>query len=299
MEMKRKFDLQLLAEENTTVTADLEPAISVDHVSRISGNITELQQVLGITEMTPMGAGTTIKIWKMEQVNTPEQVAEGETIGLTKIERKLARTIDLVLKKFRRNTTAEAIQKVGREIAINQTDEKLVSGIQKQIKKDFYEVLGEGTGTASGTTLQAALSAAWGAVKKFYEDEDATPIYFVSSDDLADYLGTAQITMQQAFGLSYIQDFIGLGTVIVSPSLTKGKLIATAKENLNGAYIPANSGDVARSFGLTSDATGLVGMNHSADNTNATINTLVMAGVVFYPEVLDGVIVSTIAPAGA
>ena len=299
MKMKKIFNLQLLAEENTTVTTDLEPAISVDHVSRIHGNIKELQQVLGITEMTPMAAGTAIKIYKMEQVNTPEQVAEGETIGLTKIERKLANTIDLVLKKYRRNTTAEAIQSVGREIAINQTDEKLVSGIQKDIKKAFYTLLGTGTGTATGTTLQAALSAAWGAVKKFYEDEDATPIYFVSSDDLADYLGTAQITMQQAFGLSYIQDFLGLGTVVVSPTLAKGKLIATAKENLNGAYIPANSGDVARSFGLTSDATGLVGINHSADNTNATINTLAMSGVVFYPEVLDGVIISTIAPAGA
>lgn len=295
--MKERMNLQLFAEAN--ITSDLEPAISVDCVSRITRNITELQKVLGITEMTPMSAGTSIKIYKMEQANTPEQVAAGETIGLTKIERKLARTIDLVLKKFRRNTPAEEIQKVGREVAINQCDEKLLSGIQKDIKRDFYAMLEAGTGEATGVTLQGALAAAWGAIKNFYEDQDATPIYFVSSDDLAEYLGSAQVTMQQAFGLSYIQDFLGLGTVVVSPTLTKGKVIATAKENLHGAYVPANSGDVAKTFGLTSDSTGLVGMNHSAITGNATVDTLAMSGVVFYPELLDGVIVATIETAGA
>lgn len=296
--MNKLFDLQLFAAEtNTTTTTDLEPAISIDCVSKLSSNIVELQKVLGITELEPMTAGTTIKIYKMEQVNTPEQVAEGETITLTKINRTLARTVELVLKKFRRNTTAEAIQKTGREIAINKTDGKLISSIQKGIKKDFYSMLLEGTGTASGATFQAALAAAWGAVTKFYEDEDATPIHFVSSDDVADYLGTAQVTLQQAFGMSYIEDFLGLGTVVINPNMTKGKVASTAKENLHGAYIPANTGDVAKTFGLTSDKTGLVGMTHQPVSGNATVDTLAMSGVVFYPELLDGVIITEIAGA--
>lgn len=298
--MKSKFNLQLFAAAtNTIVAADLDPAISIDCVSRLNSNIAELRQVLGITEMEPMPAGTSIKIYTLEQVNTPDQVGEGEDIPLTEIKRRLARTIELTLKKYRKNTTAEAIQKVGRDMAINKTDEKLLSGIQKGIKADFYSMLSTGTGSASGTTLQSALSAAWGAIKKFYVDEDATPIYFASSDDVADYLGTAQINMQQAFGMSYVEDFLGLGTLVVSPSLTKGKLIATAKENLHGAYVPANTGDVARTFGLTSDTTGLVGMTHQPISGNATVDTLVFSGVVFYPELLDGVIVSTISPAGA
>ena len=246
-----------------------------------------------------MTSGSTIKIYKMEQVNTPQQVGEGETIGLTKIQQKLARTIEMTLKKFRKQTTAEAIQRSGRNLAINKTDEKLVSSIQKSIKKDFYTVLLTGTGTASGTGLQATLSAAWGAVAKFYEDEDATPIYFVSSDDVAEYLATAQVTMQTAFGISYIQDFLGLGTVVIAPSLTKGKLVATAKENLRGAYVPAQSSDLAQSFGLTADSTGLIGMTHAVSSDNATIDTLMFSSVVFYPELLDGVIVATIKAAEA
>ena len=296
--MEKRFRLKGLqlfaAEENTTKTTDLEPAISVDFTSRLQSNITELQNLLGITDLDPMTSGSVIKIYKMEQVNTPEQVGEGETIGLTKIQQKLARTIEMKLDKFRKQTTAEAIQRSGRNLAINKTDEKLVSSIQKSIKKNFYSVLLTGTGTASGTGLQATLSAAWAAVAKFYEDEDATPIYFVSSDDVAEYLATAQVTMQTAFGISYIQDFLGLGTVVIVPSLTKGKLVATAKENLRGAYVPAQSSDLAQSFGLTADSTGLIGMTHSVSSDNATIDTLMFSSVVFYPELLDGVIVATI-----
>lgn len=299
--MKMKdMKLQIFAApENEVVTTDLEPAISVDFTTRLSSNITELQNLLGIADLEPMSAGTLIKVYKMEQVNTPEQVAEGETIPLTKINRKLAKTVELSLNKYRKQTTAEAIQKVGRNIAINQTDEKLVSGIRKDIKKNFYNVLLTGTGSTVGTTLQGALAAGWGKVKKFYEDEDATPVFFVSSDDVAEYLGSAQITMQTAFGWTYIENFLGLGTAIVTPALAKGKTIATAKENLRGAYVPAGSGDLAQSFNLTSDTTGLVGMTHQIAADNASITTLIMSGVVFYAELLDGVVISTIKPAGA
>lgn len=293
--MFKKFNLQLFAAEtNTTVKDDLEPAISIDHANRIASNIKELQTLLGITEMEAMNAGTLIKIYKMEQVNTPAQVAEGEIIPLTKVERKLASTIELGLNTYRRNTTHKAIQASGRDIAINKTDEKLLSGIQKDIKKNFYDVLLTGNGKAAGVGFQGTLAASWAELRKFHEDEDVTPIYFVSVDDVAGYIGGTAADMAQAFGLSYLENFLGLGTVVVSPRITKGKVVAVAKENLHGAYVPANTGDVARSFGLTADSTGLVGITHSIKTENATIDTLAMSGVVFYPEMLDGVIIGTI-----
>lgn len=292
-----KFDIQMFAEENMNVAADLTPGISIDFVSRFTSNIQELQKVLGITEMESMAAGTAIKIYKMEVGEVAAQVGEGENIGLTKVTRVLDRTIELVLNKYRRNTSAESIQKHGRDMAINQCDEKLVAKIQKEIKQDFFDVMAAGTGKASGTGLQATLANAWGALNVAHEDEGATPVHFLSPLDVADYLGAAQITMQNAFGLSYVEDFLGLGTVIISPRVAKGKTISTAKENLHGAFIPANSGDVARTFGLTSDATGLVGMTHQPITSNATVDTLMMSGVVFYPEYLNKVIVGTINPA--
>ena len=290
--MRKYFDLQMFADAN--LTKDNAPAISIDLTSKFAGNIDELREVLGVTEMEPMAAGTTIKIYRMVQVNTPEQVAEGEVIALTQIKQELARTEEITLKKYRKATTAEEIQRVGKNLAINKTDAKLVSGVQSEIKGDFYAAMLDGEGTAAGATLQATLANAWGALKKRFVDEDVTPIHLVSSDDVADYLGSAQVTMQNAFGMSYIKDFLGLGTLIVTPSLAKGKTISTAKENLRGAYVPANSGDVATSFGLTADATGLVGMCHTPVSSNASIETLVMSGVKFFPEMIDGVIVGTV-----
>ena len=64
----RKLNLQrFAAPTGTIVTTDLEPAISIDFASRLASNITELQQVLGITEMIPMANGPSIKIYKMTQ----------------------------------------------------------------------------------------------------------------------------------------------------------------------------------------------------------------------------------------
>ncbi|MFQ6792911.1 MAG: hypothetical protein ACLRT4_09025 [Thomasclavelia sp.] len=293
--MNRKLlNLQLFAEENLITSSDIEPAISIDFTSRLNSNITELQTLLGVTDMTPMSSGTVIKMYKMVQVNTPEQVGEGETIKLTKFERKAVKQIELTLKKYRKSTTAEAIQKFGRSRAINDSDALLVSGIQKEIKGSFYDSLKNATGSATGSNLQSTLAAVWGAIKQQYKDTDATPIYFVSTADVADYLGNAQINLQTAFGFTYIENFLGLGTVVITPELDAGEVYGTAKENINGAYVPATSGDVAQTFGLTGDATGLVGMTHQIKGDNATVETIAFSGVVFYPEITDGIIKGTI-----
>lgn len=286
--------LQLFAAETgTTVSADLAPAISVDFTSRIAQNIVELQELLGITDLIPMSAGTDIKIYKWTVDELAAQVGEAENIGLTHVKRELANTITLDLDKYRRNTSAESIQKVGRDIAINQSDEKLVQKVQKGIKGSLYTVLKAGTGTATGANLQKVLANLWAKLQGYYEDEDVTPVYFVNQQDVADYLGTAQITMQTAFGFTYIENFLGLGTAIISPQVTAKKPIATAKENLRGAYVPM-SGDVAQTFGLIADTTGLVGMTHSTKTGNATVDTLLMSCVKFFPEFQDGVFIGTI-----
>ena len=300
MNKKEFMGLQLFAgaATNTIVAADLEPAISIDFTSRIHQNIDELRQLLGISELIPMAAGTDIKIYEMTKENTPAQVGEGVTIPLTEIKRKLKTTISITLDKYRKNTTAEAIQKVGRNMAVNQTDEKLISEIQKDVKKAFYTALATGTGTATGTSLQITLANLWAKLQTRYEDMDVSPIFFINPQDVADYLGTAQLTMQTAFGFTYIENFLGLGTAVISPQVEAKSIYATAKENLNGAYVPV-SGDVAQTFSLTYDTTGTIGMTHQMKSDNATIDTLIISCVKFFPEYADGVFKGTIAAAAA
>lgn len=293
--MKKKFDLQLFTVPiNETVTTDLAPAISVDYTSRIAENITALQELLGVTELQPMAAGSTIKVYS-ETVTMGAQVAEGEQLNLSKVSRQVAATYELTLKKYLKEVTAESIQKFGRDRAINRTDDKLIGEIRKGIKTDFFTLLGTGTGTAaSGSTLQQVLANVWAALQTTFEDKDVTPVFFVSPTDVANYLGLATITMQTAFGFSYVENFLGLGKAIINPGLTAGTVIGTVEENLNGAYVPATGGDLAESFNLTSDESGLVGMVHMPNVSNASIDTLLFSGVKFYPELLNGVIKGTI-----
>lgn len=292
--MTKKIDLQLFAAEaNLTAAADLEPAVSIDLTSRMSENISTLLRVISVNEMIPMAVGTTIKMYETKIKTKPTtQAAEGDVIGLTKVERKLKNTFEIALSKYRKATSAEAIQKIGRTTAVDQTDQVLIKSIQKDIKDSFFTLLGTGTGTttAVATGLQAAMAAAWGAVQTKFDDVDATPIYFISTTDAAKYLATAQVTMQTAFGMSYIENFLGMGDTFITPSLTAGTVVATAKENLFCAYIPTSNGEVANTFGLTSDQTGLVGMTHSLATDRATVDTLVMSGVKFFPEDLSAVI---------
>ena len=292
---KKDFDLQLFAAEaGASLSTDLEPAISVDFTSRISQNIRELRDLLGVTNLIPMSAGTDIKVYKWTVENLAAQVGEGEVITPTKVKRALDQTITLDLDKYRRVTTAEAIQKVGRTIAVNESDDQLIKKVQKAVKTSLYTMLKAGTGSASGASLQIVLANLWAKLQEYYEDEDVTPIFFINQQDVADYLGTAQITMQTAFGFTYIENFLGLGTAIVSPQVTAKQPIATAKENIRGAYVPM-SGDVARTFNLTADETGLIGMTHSTATSTATVYTLIMSCVKFFPEFADGVFKGTIA----
>lgn len=278
---------------DTTVAGDILPEISIDFETRLINNIRKLQEVLGITYMIPMAEGSSVKTYKTE-VKVADQATEGDVIGLSKVTRKLANTYPLTLKKYVKLATAEAIQAAGLNRAVNDTDAALLSEIQKEVKKSFFTTIAAGTGTATaGADFQKALANAWAAVTAGYEDIDATPVYFVNPVDLAGYLGTASITTQNAFGLSYIEDFMGLGTVIVSANITAGKVVATAKENLNGAYVN-QGGDIATAFGLTYDESGLVGMKHSANDERASIYTLIMAGILFYAEDPTKVYVGTI-----
>ena len=294
----KTFDYRTLifdVEPNTTTSTDVDPVISIDHVNRLIDGIKTLQTVLGITSLTPMAAGSQVKRYKTTVTKGSKQAAAGDVIPLTKVERKPLAPLTLELNTYRKLTTAQAIQKTGTAIALNETDTALVKEVQKDVRNAFFStVTGEGyTQAAGGDTLQKAAAQAWGSLSVYFEDKDVTPVFFLNPLDVADYLGTAAITTQTAAGVSYLENFLGMGNAIITPRVTKGNVFATVSENLNAAYIP-QGGDVADAFDLTYDESGMVGMTHSRADDRASINTLIMSGVLFYTEDAAGVIKSTI-----
>lgn len=283
------------ADTNTITSADIDPAISIDHVNRLTQNINSLARALGITNMTPLAAGSQVKRYKTTVVKGGKQAAEGDVVPLTKVSRKAITPLELTLNPYRKLTTAQAIQKSGRDIALNETDDALMKEVQKDVRNDFFATVTAAGATAAkgGDTLQKATAQAWATLSTYFEDKDVTPVFFVNPLDVADYLGTAQITTQEAFGFNYVENFIGLGNAFITPRVTQGSIYATAQENLNGVYVP-QGGDVADAFDLTYDESGMIGMTHSRADDRASIQTLIMAGVLFYTEDAAGVIKSEI-----
>jgi hypothetical protein len=94
--------------------------------------------------------------------------------------------------------------------------------------------------------------------------------------------------------MTYVENFLGLGTVITSSRVPKGKVYGTAKDNIVCYYVPVNGGDLGEAFAFTSDETGLIGMHEEPDYTNLTASDTVVNGMVLFAERLDGVVVGTI-----
>jgi len=285
----------MAAETNTIVKNDVARVRAIDFVMQFTGSLKKLIEALGVTRKIAVQEGTALKALKVTGTLESGEVAEGELIPLSHYETEEVAVGEAKLNKWRKATTAEAILKGGYEQAVGMTTDKLVKDVQKTVRTDFFNFLATGTGTASGNSLQAALANAWGQLQVLFEDDAVETVYFLNPLDVADYLGNAQVTMQTAFGMNYIENFLGLGTVFMNSSVPQGKLYATAKENVVLYHVNVSSGDIKNAFALTTDETGLVGIREYPDEDHARVMDLVMSGVTFFPERIDGIVVGTIA----
>lgn len=286
------------AETNLIKAADMKKIREVDFVQQFTHqSLNKLLEVLGVTRKIPMMEGTTMYYYTVTGTLEDGNVAEGEVIPLSHYEVTKTPVGEITLKKWRKAVSAESIKKSGYEADVTETDAKLLKDVQSGVRTDFFTLVNgtiTGSTAVTGTSLQAALAAAWGQLQVKFEDDTAEAVYFVNPLDIADYLASANITVQTAFGMNYIEDFLGLGTVITSSRITQGTFLATAKENLILYYLIMN-GDVANAFDLTADELGLIGIKSGYQNEErAQIESLVMSGIQLFVEYAAGVVKGTI-----
>lgn len=286
------------AENNLITTDEMKKIREIDFVNQFThGSLAKLIEVLGVTRKIPMMEGTTMYVYETTGTLQNGAVGEGQIIPLSQFERTKTAVGNITLKKWRKAASAEAIKKSGYNEAVVETDAGLLRKVQAGIRTDFFTLLNNaitGSTTATGVGLQAALADAWGKLQIKFEDDTAESVYFVNPADVAKYLGTANISVQTAFGMNYIENFLGLGTVILTSQVTAGTFVATAKENIVMYYLTMN-GDIANAFGLTADELGYIGINSGYRNEErAQIESLVMNGIQFFVEYAAGVIKGTI-----
>lgn len=287
-----------MADTNLIKKSDLARVREIEFTEMFGYSIKKLMEALGVTRKVAKQSGTALKTYKASGTLESGAVAEGDTIPLSKYKTEAVTYKEINLKKWRKATSAESIIERGYDQAVSDTTDAMLKDVQKGIRKDFFTFLATGTGRATGATFQAALAQAWGQLQVLFEDDEIGAVYFMNPLDVADYLATANITTQTAFGMTYVENFLGLGTVIFNSSVPKGTIYATAKDNIVLYYIPVNGADLNEAFTFTSDDTGYVGIHESPDYTNMTASDTVVNGMELFAERLDGIVIATISAGG-
>lgn len=285
-----------MPETNTILTEDLSKAKirEIDFVERFNYSVSKLMEALGITRKISKEAGTTLKTYKATGTLQSGEVAEGETIPLSKYTIEPVTYKEITLKKWRKATTAESITTYGFDQAVNMTTDEMLRDVQRGIRADFFKFMATGTGTATGNNLKKVLANAMGKLLSLFDTDDVQAVHFINPVTVYDYLGDQEITTQTAFGMQYVKDFLGYGTVFMNKSVPEGTVYSTVSDNVVLYYIATNGADLGEAFSFTSDDTGYIGIHETPDYDNLTCKDTVISGIELFAEKLDGILVGTI-----
>lgn len=283
-----------MAENNLIKKDDLAKVRELDFALQFTGGVKKLVEALGVTRKIQKVAGTVLKTYKVTGTLEDGNVGEGELIPLSHYKTEPVTYKEITLQKHRKATSAEAIIDKGYNQAVNDTNAQAIKDVQKIIRKNFFDQLAEGNGRAHGATFQAVLAQVWGQLQVLFEDDTIASVYFMNPLDIADYLATANISTQTAFGMTYVENFLGLGTLVINSSVPKGKVFGTAKENLVMYYIAVNGADLGEAFDFTSDELGYIGIHEGAVYNSMSVEDVIVYGMEFFAEKPDGVVVGTI-----
>lgn len=295
--------------DNIITTDDVVEALDQEFIANFRGEYDRFAELVGLFSVESLPAGTALHQLKI--TGTLDNTASGDagTSGTGYVEGDFIKRSHYEVDKvpwgeiefapYAKQTTAQAILKGGFEQSVLRTDAKMLSQIRAAILTDMFTALGNGSGTATGVGLQAALAmtdAKLGDTMETNGDEGGNVIHFVNRQDAAEYLGKAPVTTQTAFGLTYLESFLGVENVLLTNKVAKGTIIATPAENIHVYSLDFKSlGDAGLVY-ESANSLGLIGVHHAADYDHASAETYAVRGAVFLPEVLDYIVKGTIAP---
>lgn len=269
-------------------------AREIDFVTSFAKNMQALLDIMGITRMIRKENGSALKVRTASGTLESGDVAPGEEIPLSQytVQDKVIGTIKI--KKYRKGVPLEAIAEKGYAAAVDQTDQEFRSDLRNVILGNFYDVLNSGSLAGHETTWQMAVSMAIGRVKDKFEKMQRTATgvaVFVNTIDLYKYLGGAQITTQTAFGMTYVEDYLGADVMFISSKIPENTVVATPLNNLIAYYVdPADSEFVQAGLSYTVDSeTGFIGFHAQGNYERAISDMFAIMGVSLMVEYLDAV----------
>ena len=285
--------------ENLTMQADINIAArEIDFVSRFQRNWEHLRTILGIMRPIRVQPGTVLKSKSATLTLQDGKVGEGEEIPYSKATVTEKDYDSVTIEKYAKATSIEAIQKYGYDVAVGMTDDAFLFELQTNVTDRFYAYLNTGTLTGSHNTFQMALAMAKGNVENKFKKMHMTAtgvVGFVNVLDVYEYLGAANITVQNQFGFQYIKDFMGFNTIFLlsEDEIARGKVIATPVENLAMYYVDPADSNFSRA-GLqytTAGETNLIGFHTQGNYTTAVSESFAIMGLTLFAEYLDAIAV--------
>lgn len=288
----------------TTAAQFTTEAREVDFVTRFSDNWDALRKIMGIMRPIRKTPGTKLVSYKATVDGTlagGTSVGEGEEIPFTKLKVVPTTYGDIEVAKYAKSVSIESVAKYGAEVAVEKTDEAFINALQTKVLTDFYTFLGTGSLEVIGeTSWQRALAMGKAKVLEKFAgmDKDVTEVVgFANILDAYDYLGDKDITVQTAFGVNYIENFLGYRTLFLLPTkyIAQNKVIATPVENIDLYYIDPGDSDFGK-LGLNytvKGETNLIGVHAKGDYSRATGDMYALMGMKLWAEYLDGIAVAT------
>ena len=286
-----------MAKANLTKVANIDAAArEIDFVTRFGTSWDSLREILGIMRPIRKTPGTTLKAYTADITLQPGNVGEGEEIPYSQANVKPVYFQDIVLEKYAKAVSIEAVNTYGAEIAVQKTDDAFLNQLQSNILDNFYTFLQNGTLVSEEANFQMGVAMAIGKVrdkfKKMRKGISRVAV-FVNTLDAYRYLGGADISIQSMFGIEYVENFLGAGVMVFSSEIPQGKIIATPVDNILLYYVDpsdAQFGQLGLDYRVQGE-TNLIGV-HVDGNHNTDVSELsTVSGLGLFAEYLDGIAV--------
>lgn len=296
MNRNRKMKLQVFAAPSNMVGQEQIQvrAREIDFVTSFGKNMQALLDIMGITRMIKKQNGTVLKTKKVSGELQSGDIGEGEEIPMSQYQVEETPFDTIKIEKYRKGVSLEAISEKGYDAAVEMTDAEFKADLQNVILNKFYTQLKMGALVGHEATWQMAIAMSIGRVKDKFEKMKRTATgvaVWVNTLDVYKYVGAAEITMQTAFGMNYIKNFLGADILFVSSQIPENTVIATPLNNLIAYYVdPADSEFVKAGLAYTTDSeTGFIGFHAQGTYERAISDMFAIMGVRLFAEYLDAI----------
>ena len=297
--------------DNTILTTDTVEAILQEYQARYNADYDRLEEVVGLFGVETVNAGTAIYKYSVTGAldnSAPDPTApEAGSSGTGYQEGDFIKRSHYTVTKtpvgetewvpYAIQVTAQAILKGGIENALLRG----VNKAHKQLRGDvvnkmfgFFSTFNTPTkvspaGATDTWSLQEMLAYTEGELLDVLEtnnEADNDIVHFVNRSDAYEHLAGAQLTTQELFGMTYLENFLGVSKVFLTNKVAAGTMYATPVANIR--VYGTDYGTLAQTdLAYQSDDMGLTGFAYNADYDYASAIAYLVRSMTIMPEVAD------------